>query len=544
MIKSQITMPVVILFFTCLNISSACFGETVSVRLEGHSIKIFNGIPKILGWGEDLVYDLDPPTVETRTMGALGGVPLVDIWNKNGGIAVFNTSTYQEPITVKLIADHEGVTIKVDGGTNLEIFKHNGDYFEAVREFALRMKKKGLSVQPAPEWAFNANWETYGFEEDFDLDTIKDMLPALKELGIKTITIDAGWYGKKRGDEISFHTGDFTINPDVIGSEEEWIAFIDHLHKQGFRVRLWWIPGVAEKKTDLWKKHPDWFSKDVISSTGDTEDIFLYPGNHHVKNWNSALIKRFISYGADGFKQDDIYNYIGDRPQDQIDYANLINSNLSIAQSIKKDFTINTCNCGLAQNFYLMSGQNQLITSDPVGSKQFRLRAKYLHALNVNGAAILSDHVELTKGDVGSEDMDEPGFYDSVDFSSLVPLGLVLQTKFKKPPGAHYKKWFKFFNNYKFYNMKWVNIPIQSDKLETYLLQDKNKLYFSFFTSKTNGIFEGDIELINLIPNVQYKIFDIVNDRTLETFTSVSNTKKLTVKFTHSLIISASPINQ
>jgi len=511
--------------------------------LDGHPIKVFNGIPKQQGWGEDLVYEAKPAFLDTRTMGALGGIPLVDIWNKDGGIAVFNTTTYQEPLKVNLKLDHQGLTIEASGGTNLQVFRHSGDYFEAVREFALRMKKKGLSVQPAPDWAFNANWESYGFEEDFDLGTIRKMLPALKELGIKTITVDSGWYGKNRGDDFEFSTGDFAINPDVIGAEDEWVDFIQDLHSQGFRIRLWWTPGVAEKDTDLGRKHLDWFSKDVISSTGDTADVYLYPGNRDVKKWNSTLIKRFIGYGVDGFKQDDVYNYIGERPQDQIDYANLINSNLTIAQSIKKDFTINTCNCGLAQNFYLMSGQNQLIVSDPVGSTQFRRRARYLHALNVNGAAILSDHVELTNGDVGAEELDAPGFYDRVDFSSVVPLGLVLQTKFRKPPGGHYKKWFKIYNDYKFYTMKWVNIPIRNNHLETYLLQDNNNLYFSFFTKNTNGKFEGEIDLQNLTPNQCYKVYDIVRSKLIKIFAAVGNTKVLKIKFTHSLNIGVIPVD-
>jgi alpha-galactosidase len=520
---------------------SGCFGETVSVRLEGHPITIFNGIPKIQGWGEDLVYELTPPSIDTRTMGALGGIPLIDIWNKKGGIAIFNTSTYQESITLTLKSDHQGVTIEASGGTHLEIFRHGGDYFDAVREFALRMKKKGLSVQPAPDWAFNANWETYGFEEDFDRGIITSMLPILKELNIKTVTIDAGWYGKNRGDDIDFLTGDFDINPDVIGSKENWVNLIEDLHKQGFRVRIWWTPGVAEKGTDLWKKHPQWFSRDVISSSSDTEDLYLYPGIRQVQDWNKALVKRFVGYGVDGFKQDDVYHYIGNRQQDQIDYARLINFNLSIAQSLKKDFTINTCNCGLAQNFYLMPGQNQLITSDPVGAKQFRRRAKYLHALNVNGAAILGDHIELTDGDVGPEEMDVPGFYDSVDFSSVVPLGLVLQTKFRQHPGKHYKKWFQIYRDYKFYNMKWVNVPLRNDQLETYLLQDNNKLYYSFFTRNSNRVFEGIVDLIHLVPKLRYKVSDIVNGKILKTFIAADSSMQLKVSFIHSLTISVLP---
>ena len=510
-------------------------------RLEGHPIYVFNGIPKPEGWGDDLVYKARTSGTDRRTMGALGGLPVVDIWNASGGIAVFNTQTYQEPLTVNISYDDQGVTIEAHGASQIEIYKHVGDYYDAVRNFAVKMKAQGLSVQTAPDWAFDANWETYGYEEDFDLDTIRDKLPLLEQLGIKTITIDSGWYGRHRGEEYQFNTGDFALNPDIAGTEQDWRALVKKLHQRGFRVRLWWSPGVAERDSQLWVAHPEWFANPVISSTGETDDIYLRPSEVQVKNWNKTLIERFLSYGVDGFKQDDIYNYASKNPHDQIDYANLINSNLSTAQSIKPDFAINTCNCGLAQNFYLMPGQNQLITSDPVGSRQFRHRAKYLHALNVNGAAILGDHVELTRGDISIDDMDEPGFYNTVDFSSIVPLGMVLQTKFRDAPGNHYKHWFKIYNAYKFYRMEWVNIPLIQDRTESYLLRDGKQLYFSFFTQQDGSEFDGQIELINLTPKVEYHVYDIANDKNLGTFVSAGNSHQLKVKFIHSLVLRVSP---
>ena len=59
-----------------------CLAKTVTIRLEGHPIYVFNGLPKPNGWGEDLVYQAKPSNMDTRTMGGLGGIPIVDIWNK------------------------------------------------------------------------------------------------------------------------------------------------------------------------------------------------------------------------------------------------------------------------------------------------------------------------------------------------------------------------------------------------------------------------------------------------------------------------------
>jgi hypothetical protein len=516
-----------------------------STILEGEAIFIFNGIPVNEGWGEDLVYSIESIDDEPYTIGPLGGIPLVDIWNKTEGVAFFNTSIYMEPFSIRLIALNDSILVEAKGGSHIEVYKHTGDYFEAVREFALRMKSKGLYVKSAPEWAFDPIWETYGFEEDWNKNTVLNMIPLLKELGIKTITLDSGWYGQGRGDDWDSYTGDFEVNPDVIGTEQDFIDFINYLHGQGFRVRIWWIPGVAEKETDLHRNHPEWFYSKVIPSWGDTSDTgdwYLDPANQGVIDWNNQLIHRFLSYGVDGFKQDDIYHIVTDDSLYHQLYADLICNNYDIVTTEKPDFVINTCNCGLAQNFYHMSGQNQIIISDPVGSRQFRYRAKYMHALNVNGAAILGDHVELTQGDVGPDELDESGFYDRVDFSSIVPLGMVFETKFRSDPGQNYRKWLGIYTSYQFYNMEWINIPLFLGQIETYLMKDNSDLYFSFFTPEENQIYQGNITLSHLKSGQYYSVYDIVNEKELEGFTAEAQTHNYSVDFKHSLILRVSPV--
>jgi hypothetical protein len=504
---------------------------------------IFNGIPLKEGWGEPLVYWATRDSVDTRSLGSLGGLPVVDIFNQNGGIAFFNTSTFQEPFTVRLKYFEDRVTIEAWGGSHIEKFVHKGDYYEVVREFALRMQKKGLSVQPAPEWAYDPIWETYGFEEDFDSSTIRKMLPLLKELGIKTITVDSGWYGHGRGDQIEFNTGDFEINPYTVGSEKEFKELIRNLHAEGFRVRLWWTPGVSERDTKLARQHPDWFYHKAETSTGETDDYYLDPTNPEVLAWNRALVKKLIGYGVDGFKQDDVYHIISRDPKVHLAYAQLFEDILRIGQELKADFTVNTCNCGLAQNFFQMNGQNQIITSDPVGSDQFRHRAKYLHALNINGAAILGDHVELTMGDVGPQELTNAQFYKSVDFASVVPLGMVLQTKFRIDPGPLYRKWFGIYNKYKFYQMEWVNIPLIPGRLQHYLMRRGEDLYFSVFSGKSSGRFSGEITLSHLKPQTTYEVYDIVNGVRLGKFIADNDRYRLNVNFSGSYVLQVKPID-
>ncbi|MFH0867071.1 MAG: T9SS type A sorting domain-containing protein, partial [Bacteroidota bacterium] len=372
-------------------------------------------------------------------------------------------------------------------------------------------------------------------------DSIIALIPVFHQLGIKNITFDSGWYGEGTGVNFYFNTGDYVVNADIIGTEQDLIDLISSLHSDGFKVRLWWVPGVAEKDIDLWYDHPDWYTDSVINSTGEGGDYYLDPTNPDVITWNTNLVTRFVNYGADGFKQDDIYNYINTSSVFQKAYENLVNNNLAIAQSIKPDFMINTCNCGLCQNMYHMKGQNAIITSDPVGSAQFRHRAKYLHALNLNSAAVLGDHVELTKGDIDNAELNNPAFYNDVDFSSIVPLGMVLETKFKKDPGALYQKWFGLYDQYKFYKKAWVNIPLELGTLETYLMSDTGGLYFSFFTALPDSSYSGNVKFSHLTSGTNYNVYDIVNNTILGSFTPASTEYLFNVNFTHSLVVMVSP---
>ncbi len=516
-----------------------------SATIVADKVMVFNGIPQGNGWGDDLVYQATDSTEGVYTMGApwLGGIPLVDIWSEQGGVALFNISDQHELFTVQLIVEDSGaVTIEAQGGSNIVKYTHQGDYYEALREFALQMQKRGIATQSAPDWAFDPVWETYGFEETWTPLIVKEMLPLFKELGIRSITLDSGWYGRGTDDWDAL-AGDFPVNPDVIGTESDLIDLIETFHDEGFKVKVWWTPGVAESGTNLFASHPDWFYSKVTPSWGnskDTGDWYLDPSLEEVRQWNINIVKRFMSYGVDGFKQDDVYEIISDDPDIHLQYSALFKDIYTMAASINPDFVINTCNCGIAQNFHHFPGENQLITSDPVGPLQFRRRAKYLHGLNINGAAVLGDHIELVEGDVGSDEIRNPAFYDKIsdaDFASVVALGMVLETKFTQDPGDRYRKWFALYSDYRFYDMEWINTSFFSWKpVETYLLSNGVNLYFSFFT-QNEGTYTGSVELSNLIPGSTYSVYDIVNDKILEPFVAASSNEQYDISFTGCLVV-------
>jgi len=518
---------------TCRDLPS----PLLQASLAGGEVWVFNGIPKPMGWGEDLVYPAVDGLDDERQMCGLGGIPVVALWNRSGGVAFFNVSDVSEPFHVRVSAEGGSVEIEAWGASRIERYDFQGDFFVPLREYATRMATLGITTRSAPPWAFEPVWETYGFEEDFTADDILSLVPLLHELGIGVITLDSGWYGRGRGSDWDSQTGDFHVNPDVIGDDQALRSLISTLQQDGFRVRLWWVPGVAELGTELAEEHPEWLLDPVVSSTGDTQDIYLDPRLPAVRAWNQNLVERLLGYGADGFKQDDVYQILSDDPEAHRAYAALFQDILETAQALKPDFAINTCNCGLGQNVYHFPGENQLITSDPVGSRQFRIRAKVYRALNLGGAALLGDHVELTQGDVSPEDLRTPGFYDTVDFASVVPLGLVLQTKLHADPGAHYRTWFTLYRDRQFPFMEWVNIPYYGG-METYLMRDGSTLYYSFFSDRA----ENTVTLTHLTPGTLYSLRRLVTGQEIAQLNAASDTEELSVEFTGSFLLEAQPM--
>lgn len=516
--------------------------------ISAPKVMVFNGIAEAGGWGDDFIFEAGNGMSDSRTLGACGGIPLVDFYTSTGGVAFFNTSTNREDFKVVWSMRTNILSVTVGGGTSIERYYHTGDYYIAVRHFAEIMKAKGIAARAAPSWAFDPVWETYGYEESFTPTIVTSRIPLLNELGIKTITFDSGWYGRGTTEEWDTWNGDYPVNPDVVGSESALTNLIGYLHAQGFKVRAWWQPGVAQMQTTNYAAHPGWFLSSLLypvvtsDDSADSNDIYWDPVAAGIAQLNSNVVQRFIGYGFDGFKEDAIFDINTSDPARRLRYRLLFEDILDQAKVIETNFAINICNCGVAQDFYLFNGENQLITADPTSGRQARLRCKYLQALNVNGSAILGDHVELTKGDVGPADLDSPGFYTNVDFASIVPLGMVLETKFRSDPGALYRKWFSIYNSYKFYQMEWLNVPYHGGSLDSYLLRDTNVLYASFFTPTPTNRHSGNLSLSCLSPNATYDISDLVNSNLLDTITPAGAEYTWNAPdFTGSLVVKISP---
>lgn len=153
---------------------------------------------------------------------------------------------------IEIALKGEGVSIEAGESVDLETFV----CLEGEREAVLEQFGSYISSQHArlnyPEaptgWC---SWYCYGpdvtDDDVFDnLQTIKKEMPELK-----FIQIDDG-YQNKMGDWLVPH-------PNFPGGVKELCLKIKD---EGFEPAIWVAPFIAEKDSDLFKKHPDWFVSD------------------------------------------------------------------------------------------------------------------------------------------------------------------------------------------------------------------------------------------------------------------------------------------
>ena len=96
------------------------------------------------------------------------------------------------------------------------------------------------------------NWEATYF--NFDVPKLCAIADAVNGLGIDTLVLDDGWFGKRDND--SSGLGDWVVNDKkLVGGIK---AVIDHVHSLGMKFGLWFEPEMVSEDSDLFRAHPDW----------------------------------------------------------------------------------------------------------------------------------------------------------------------------------------------------------------------------------------------------------------------------------------------
>lgn len=488
-----------------------------------------------------------------------GGIPLVDIWRKKGGIAIGHTELVPRLVSfpVSLKKDEKEASLQVEleyhhpyelkpadtlKTYNTIVTVHEGDYFTSLQKYSLVMQKLGIQFAPAEDEAFEAVWCSWGYMRRFTMDEVMGTLPKVKELGIKWVDIDDG-YQKAEGD---WDVADQRFP----GGSRAMKNLTEKIHSYGMKAKLWWAPLAADPCSDLLKNDPDLL---LQNEEGAPQYItwwnsyFMSPAYKGTSDHTMKVVKMFLAdWGFDGLKMDGQHlNCVAPdfNPTHKLAYPEQACELLpeffrmiyDSAKALKPHAVIQNCPCGDAVSFYNIPYMNQAVASDPESSRQTRQKGKTYKAIHPN-LAYYGDHVERIEG--------------GDDFASQIGIGAVLGTKFTWPKDNPYatdgsfvltsekeqalKHWLNIYNSKKLSKANYIGdlYDIGYDIPETHVIRKGDTLFYAFYNKDWNG----KIELRGL-KNKRYIVKDYANNRSLGTI----NQPTLDVRFKRSLLLEVYP---
>jgi len=478
-----------------------------------------------------------------------GGMPVVDLWTKQIGIALAVVSQKPQfislPVTVdasgtvsESMEDSEAVSIGPHGMASLPccaLIVHDGDFYNGLRTYSALMQAGGFALPRSPSVALEPEWCAWGYERNFNKDQILRTLPSVKSLGFGWVTIDDGWQ-----DDV----GDWGPNRRVFsGGEKDFVALIDSIHSYGLKVRLWWCPMAAQDssysarafpermneygmgvQSNLAAEHPDWFLLDKNGSRIQVSwwnAYTLCPALPGVRAYFKSFVsKAILQWKIDGFKLD------GQNLNEVPCCYNATHHHLASLESaqgvpaffrdisvtatrLKPAFVVQLCPCGTNFSIYNLPFVNQTVASDPLNSWQVRLKGKTFRALCGDRESYSGDHVELTNRtwDPALQKFIPRG---SEDFLSTLAVGGVPASKFTIAGVEQadsslilsgdklnaYERWLNIYTSEQMSKGEYLNLyDIGFDRPETHLIKRNDTYYYSFFT---DGRFQGEVQLRGL----------------------------------------------
>lgn len=138
------------------------------------------------------------------------------------------------------------------------------------------------------------NWEATYF--DFNEEKLVKIAEKAAQIGIDTMVLDDGWFGKRTADNAGL--GDWVENPDRLPNGLRGLA--DKINALGMRFGLWFEPEMVNPDSDLYRAHPDWIL--------------------HAKGRQSSLVRNQLTLDL---SRKDVCDYITEAVSDVLSKANI-----------------------------------------------------------------------------------------------------------------------------------------------------------------------------------------------------------------------------
>jgi alpha-galactosidase len=485
-----------------------------------------------------------------------GGTPIVDVWRRDGGIAVGHLAPVPKLVSLPVRETGGGVDIALQAAETrtlapgesfetLETFVavHTGDHFTTLDTYRRIMGERGLRAPVPPAAAYEPIWCAWGYERSCTTALIEATLPKVKELGLGWAVIDDGWQaaiGDWRADRDKYPAGD-----------EDMRRLVRSIRAQGLKARLWYAPLAAAPGSDLLHDQTDLLLRDkegAVQNISYWNCFYLCPAYEKTLAHTLELVRRFLGdWGFEGLKIDGqhlngvapCYNpaHRHARPEESVEQLPaFFRAIYDTAMAINPNAVVELCPCGTSYSFYDFPYVNQAPASDPESSWQVRLKGKTLKALMGPSAPFAGDHVELSdRGD---------------DFASTVGIGAVVSTKFTwpldpKPKDSYlltpereslWHKWIEIYRQKRLAEGRYRGdlYDIGFDKPEAHVIERDGRAYYAFYAPT----WRGPIALRGLPPG-RHSVRDYVNDRLLGAVTPDRPT--IDAEFSRFLLLEVAP---
>ncbi|MFC1483622.1 alpha-galactosidase [Candidatus Neomarinimicrobiota bacterium] len=506
----------------------------------------------------------------------ISGVPLTDIWAPEMGMAIASVEKRARIIEMPAAVDENGylnISLRENPQKMLSpgesykaletaILVHTLDYATPLKRYAELMAELGLTPKPCPEFGYDPFWCNWGYKRDWKLDHGVDRLDEFKALGIKSVTVDDGWFDNYGDWEVSL--------AKFPNGEDQFIEWVQRFHEQGLRAVIWWVPGIAGP--EIARIHPEWL---VLDTEGNPvrshwkDAYMLCPTLPEVLEYHRNLTKKFITeYGFDGFKLDGIYvasrcynpSHNHHSPDDSYQaYEDIFRAIYETVLDLKPDgdFVLGLCPCGaFASPYYLQWGNRPVTADPPLMTISTRHRVKAYKALLGATACVDNDFHER---------------YNDY-FPVEVGCGGLITTKYTTLSEYEYDqfyKWYNLYNQHRLSSGEFLQLyDVGYDDPETYAIKKGNSYYYTFLKRGINGpegvpwfeheveqreamlrefagklnqlpIWEGEVELRGL-EDREYSVFDLETDEPLGTVQGPTGV--LNIAFRDHLIIRTMPL--
>ena len=489
-----------------------------------------------------------------------GGIPVVDLWQRDGGVAIglfepvlrmismpVEWKRYDNKVTMALHYDLPKPKTLQTGDT-LYCFKafryaHKGDFYTTLRTFSDYMQAQlGVQMQPAEPEAFEPVWCAWGYERTFTINEVVGTLDKVAELGFRWVDVDDGY---------QIAEGDWNTNSRFPGGDKDMRRMTDEIHKRGMKAKLWWAPLAADPGTKILKEHPEMLlrtEEEAPQFITWWDSWYLSPVSKITDEYTSDLLKMFLqTWNFDGLKIDgqhlncclpdfsekaDVKSPY-EAPEQMPSYFGKVYEQ---TRQYKPDAVVQVCPCGCAVNYFIIPHINQAVASDPMSSRQVRMKRKAYAAMSP-ALAYYGDHIELT--DHGD------------DFATQIGTGSVIGTKFTWPKDnpdvtdgpflltpereALIRKWMKIYKENNLARGEYLNLYTWGfDYPEAHVIRQNDAMYYAFYTDDAS--FDGTLELRGLDPEAEYTAVEYTADEPRE-FTVKGSNPRIGVSFTRSYLI-------